>query len=392
MKVKTFFGESLQLALKSAKEELGNDLVLLETQDVQARDMKSGQRKMVKVTVGVNDPAPAVKSWSPAQTADTGAAVSTPRSNQNNFNELLAETRGKSVEKKQDDKEILNELAMLRKEINQLARFSRTPQVNDFPPPFSNVYSELEERGVGAEIAYRFVRRAMLKTDENDGIGYEQVIDEVKLQMARKIRQYDFNGNIGGRRQKVILLIGATGVGKTTAAMKLASHQEMFGQRDIAIISSDPYGPSESLKAYSKITGTKVVEAKNFEEIRSAMHSLRRKEIVLVDTPGRSPFSPNHLEKLEQYVEVLKPTDIFVVLSMSADTRDLFLSCGLYSMLNPTGFIFNKFDETSQPGKVFSVLEEMDLPVVCFCEGKRIFIDVSRGTPEFVYRKIFDIL
>jgi len=75
---------------------------------------------------------------------------------------------------------------------------------------------------------------------------------------------------------------------------------------------------------------------------------------------------------------------------MTSDINDLFLSCAMYLLLKPTGVIFTKFDETTQPGKVLPVLESVKLPVVCFCNGKRIFIDIDLGNVEYLHDKLFD--
>jgi len=77
-------------------------------------------------------------------------------------------------------------------------------------------------------------------------------------------------------------------------------------------------------------------------------------------------------------------------LSLNTDLKDLFLTSALYLLLKPSGVIFTKFDETSQPGKVFAILDELKLPVVACSEGKRIFIDIVPGQIEFLYKKIFE--
>ena len=66
------------------------------------------------------------------------------------------------------------------------------------------------------------------------------------------------------------------------------------------------------------------------------------------------------------------------------------LLCANYLLLKPTGIAFTKFDETTQPGKVFSILDVISLPVACFGDGKRIFIDMEKGNPQYMYDKIFE--
>ena len=93
---------------------------------------------------------------------------------------------------------------------------------------------------------------------------------------------------------------------------------------------------------------------------------------------------------MENFIKKLKPTDIFLVLSVGSDLKDLVLLCANYLLLKPTGIAFTKFDETTQPGKVFSILDVISLPVACFGDGKRIFIDLEKGNPQYMYDKIFE--
>jgi flagellar biosynthesis protein FlhF len=403
MQVKTFFGENLQQAFKQAKAELGEDIILLESKEMPANPLIPGQKRMVQISVALPEAkpkptplgGPKVKEWAPERIgAEHEAEAPSPkvqRHNQQNFNEILSKVLPPK-KKEEDDEEdrILNEILQLRQDLNQLSRKTQHQVANDFPTPYSGVFAELEEKGVTLELAYSFVRRAYLQLEGSHDAHYENVIDKVKREMGEIFSGFDFAAQNKTNKQQVVMLLGATGVGKSTTAMKLAANPDIYGKKDTAIVSTDPYGPSEPLRAFSKITGITVVEAKTFEEIDAALKDLKNKEVIIVDTPGRSPFAPNHLEKLERYLEVVKPTNIFLVLSMASDVRDLFLSCGMYILLNPSGIIFTKFDETSQPGKVFSVLEEIKLPVAAMCEGKRIFIDIVTGNVEFLFKRIFD--
>ena len=59
-------------------------------------------------------------------------------------------------------------------------------------------------------------------------------------------------------------------------------------------------------------------------------------------------------------------------------------------LLKPNGLILTKFDETSQPAKVFPIIKELNLPIAAMCEGKRIFIDIKPAHVNFVLNRVFD--
>lgn len=444
MKVKRYTGKSLPLAIQKARMELGEDIVLLESRAA----ANSGVDEPFEVTVGVEEAAAGagdVKPWSPpvlsgaeargetpaaAEESPTGLRrrLSAPRkapaayrkaaaeaaqaaesraaapatadsaadnvadSDRDRLNDVLSGILTRKPDGQSREDQILEELVSLRRQMDELAR--RTVEDDEpaaIPEPFNRVYRDMELRGVGEELAERFVRGAMAFLADRDDVTYATAANAVKLEMQHLFKPYKFGRNPFQRRQEVVLLLGLTGVGKTVSAMKLANHKDLFGKRSVGIVSTETYGLSEELKTFARMTGMDVVEARSFNDIQPAMASLKDKDVVIVDTPGRSPFAPNYLRELERYRELLNPSDIFLVLSMSTDVRDLFLCCGLYAPVQPTGYLFTKFDETTQPGKLFSVLDELKLPVVSVSEGERVFMDAQAGNLDFVFKKLLDV-
>ncbi len=75
---------------------------------------------------------------------------------------------------------------------------------------------------------------------------------------------------------------------------------------------------------------------------------------------------------------------------MNIDLKDMYLSSALYMLLKPAGIILTKFDETAQPGKVFSIAAELSLPIAAVADGKRIFIDMHLPNADYAVTKLFE--
>lgn len=417
MQVKKYIADTLKQALDLAKEELGDDLVLLESKDVENKSKFFKGKKQVEVTVGVDNFGDRVKPWNPPKVSASGEerqpdkepAAITEEREKNEFNEVLANILNRKKQDFDKEKLILEEIAQLRQQLNQLTLHANVPptaekteasEEEDAGAPAgdrkekepaaaaADVLREMEEVGITREVAESLARKGLYDNSLNAG----QIRKLVMKEMNSLFKPFDFTKVTKSKGQKRILLLGATGSGKTTTAMKLAASPFLFGKKDVALLASDAYGIPESLKAFAKLTKVAVEEARTMDEIPLALDGLRNKDIVVVDTPGKSPFAPNHLNMLEEYVNLVKPTDIYLILSMSTDKRDLLLSCGFYILLKPTGIIFTKFDETTQPGKVFSVLNEVNIPVVGFCDGTGVFTDISLGRIDYMYKKIFETI
>ncbi len=138
------------------------------------------------------------------------------------------------------------------------------------------------------------------------------------------------------------------------------------------------------------MSGVPVIEKKREDELSEVMQRLNGYEVVLVDVAGSSPFAPNFLKKMEDYVKIVKPSQIFLVAAMNTDVDDFFASASLYLLLKPSGLILTKFDETNRWGKFFTLMDELELPVVAFGEGKRIFIDIVLPDENYIFKKLFE--
>ena len=92
--------------------------------------------------------------------------------------------------------------------------------------------------------------------------------------------------------RKSVVLVGPTGVGKTTTLAKLAGHFALFEKRRVALITADRYriAAVEQLKTYGEIIGIPVEVVYTPSEMRRALARHRDKDLVLVDTAGRSSF------------------------------------------------------------------------------------------------------
>lgn len=398
MQIKTITGNSVPAALKRAKQLYGEEVILLESKEIDGQE--SGQiGKVVQITVSVAEKQKTVHPWSPPkigrESKDAEKIHSTEPelqkgTPQNDFNKVITNILANKPKEMMQERKILDELAELRKEVLNLTKAKEEKQLSELPETFTLLESRLKDKGFDDDSAQNLIKRVYQFLEKSQLADEEEIIKGIKLELSREFRQFEFEPSEADKQQQVIMLVGSTGVGKTTTAMKLAAHPDIFGKKDVVIVSTDLYGPSEALKAFSKMSGTEIYEGKATDEIEGLLEKFKNKEVIIIDTPGQSPFAPNHLKKLEEYLDILNPTDIFMVHSMSTDLKDLFLSCAVYMLLKPTGIVFTKFDETTQPGKVFSVMNELELPAVSFSDGKRVFIDIEKANVDYLINKIFE--
>ncbi len=96
--------------------------------------------------------------------------------------------------------------------------------------------------------------------------------------------------------RKAIVMIGPTGVGKTTTIAKLAA-RAMKNGRKVAIINLDTYriGAIEQIRIYSRIMGIPLDIVSDIPDLGKSLAKFSDRDIVFIDpqaeTPGTPPIS-----------------------------------------------------------------------------------------------------
>ena len=146
-------------------------------------------------------------------------------------------------------------------------------------------------------------------------------------------------------------LVGATGVGKTTTAAKLAGLcARTYGPASVGLITLDTYrvGAHEQLRSYGRMLGVVAHLAHDRAALQDLLNLLGNKKMVLVDTTGLAPSDPRKRDMLD--VLNLPGVNRLLVLNAGAqgDTLD-----DVVSSFKSTGVqqaILSKTDEAAKLG------------------------------------------
>src|SRR5690606_3941734 len=102
-------------------------------------------------------------------------------------------------------------------------------------------------------------------------------------------------------RPQVVIFIGPTGVGKTTTLAKIAADFTLNRQKKVGLITADTYriAAVEQLKAYSEILNIPILVVYSPNEVQDAIRELSDKDLILIDTAGRSHRNKSHFDELK---------------------------------------------------------------------------------------------
>ena len=179
--------------------------------------------------------------------------------------------------------------------------------------------------------------------------------------------------------------IGPTGVGKTTAITKLATRFSRHG-RAVSLITTDTHrvGAVEQLDACARAIGAPLRIVYVRSDFIAALDASHDADVVLIDTPGVSPYDDVRLEDLRSLVGYREAVHCYLTLAASSDQTESIEAARRFGRINPAALILTKLDETRRYGTMFNVAASCGLPVGYFATGPDVDTDLLAATPEII--------
>ena len=187
---------------------------------------------------------------------------------------------------------------------------------------------------------------------------------------------------------KFLLLVGPTGVGKTTTLAKIASWAILKGMnpQKMALVNLDNFrvGAHEQLEFYSKALDIAYFTPKDKEQLEATAKVLKGMDLVLIDSAGSSPYDAQKILSTVEFCKVIDKdfNDMSATLVISATSKysDLMQIYKHFSFLNLDKVIITKVDETKNIGNVIAFLLETKLPISFLSTGQEVPKDFELAT------------
>jgi flagellar biosynthesis protein FlhF len=194
-----------------------------------------------------------------------------------------------------------------------------------------------------------------------------------------------------GNKPKVISLVGPTGVGKTTCIAKLAVISKILHNLDIGLISIDTYrlGALDQLKIFSEISNIDFLVAYEPNDIPKFVKKFRKKDIVFIDTVGRSQNNPKLLNSINDFLKKVKVDETYLVLNSTSDYKVMADVADKFTSLNYDAFIFSKLDEAISFGNIINLVHQFNIPIKYLTNGQVIPDDIIAADSEFIANMVY---
>ncbi len=377
-----FRGRTLIEARRAAEAELGAEVVVLDTRRVKREGVAGlfGGTEL-EITAGVRGPSEDVSEDEPASSGETPSrplhfaaaaydseSKSVTRVADNNMTRLNAEVRamrGMIHGLTRSPTRIHSELATLRRAVDGIIPTSASARVEML----------ITRSGLEGSVAAD-VRRELADYDgDNEGLldAYRDVIADLI-----RVRSWP----LASDSRKVIAVVGAPGVGKTTTAAKLAARAVADG-KSISFITCDTYrvGAVEQLERYATLLNAPITVARTHDELHQAIR-VSKADMVIVDTSGRGPSDDESVEAALAQGTRWGDRARHVLLCLEAATRyaDTEKLAARYRLCSPTGIAVTKIDLASAPAGLVNGTIITDVAVSVLCDGQRVQEDLAPAT------------
>ena len=195
-------------------------------------------------------------------------------------------------------------------------------------------------------------------------------------------------------RLTVILMLGVNGVGKTTSSAKLASRYRELEKRRPILAAGDTFRAAaiDQLKIHGERLGVRVVAHQHGGDPAAVIYDAVEAahagggDLIIADTAGRMHTKSALVEELKKIDRVVESRasgcDYLKYLVLDATTgRNALAQAEIFKeAVSPSGVILTKYDSSARGGTVFSLAEDMALPVVFLCTGEK-YADITPFDP-----------
>jgi flagellar biosynthesis protein FlhF len=371
MQVKRYEAVNIQDALAKIKSDMGPDAIVLSTKRL------PGDRKLIEVLAAKDNGQKEQEMSSPKSGA--GEEAGSASENRELFTSLQNE---------------IGELKSMLRDAGRQARYEEFVEFKDCLNTFFDILGLRENKAerdslpkIYAYLLGRGISKAKachLLDKMRQGCPSHEVTDYDRgLKIAQELLKETFIEK-GERECRVKVLVGPTGVGKTTTLAKLAARYALEQKKAVGLITTDTYriAAVEQLKTYARIMGLPLEVVTGRETFHQSMKRFRDKDCILVDTPGRGRGDAGHLPALKEILTGNWDLETNLLISLTSSRESMMDVVDRYSAFGFDQIILTKLDECTQHGIFCDVVERINKPVSYVSTGQNVPQDIEQVTPH----------
>ena len=237
---------------------------------------------------------------------------------------------------------------------------------------------------VGMNTSMKVCDALRLKS-KKERLDSEDSIKEALREELEKVLENNNRFELDEDAKRLILVTGVNGVGKTTSIGKLANKFKKQGKK-VLVAAADTFraGAVEQVEIWAKRADVDLVKGKEQEDPASIVFDAIKQfkageyDILICDTAGRLHNKKNLMDELDKMNRIIEKNlgdiqkDNYIVLDGTTGQNAMMQAKNFNEKTNVTGIIITKLDGTAKGGVVFSITDELDIPVKYIGVGEKI--------------------
>lgn len=188
----------------------------------------------------------------------------------------------------------------------------------------------------------------------------------------------------GFNNAKVVILVGPTGVGKTTTIAKLAAIHGIGTNGDraktVRMLTIDNYriGAQKQIETYGEIMDIPVAAVETYHELSQKITLFNDADLILVDTIGKSPKDYQQLGEMRKVLDACdSSSEVYLAMSATTKVSDVKEILQQFEPFNYRSVILTKLDETMRVGNIISILYEKRKSLTYITDGQVVPQDIE---------------
>ncbi|MBN2694965.1 hypothetical protein JXR93_09905 [bacterium] len=406
MSVEKIKGSSFNLAMQKAKQMFDDDPVILDTNtlsidgktfyEITVSGKKREQQDDISVKENAQRIVQLVKNMDDGRKSDTRAVnqsseIFSPSSKNSYNSESITKVNNSEFQKKSFYSNEFNSNSESKTSLEILEMISGVSHkdILSIPKHLINIYISLINQGVTHSIAFQIVQEAEGEIYPN--MDKDDMIHSIQTILYDNI---SVSGSLYEKRleQRVVALMGTSGVGKSTTLAKMASEAVLSYGKKTAIFSFDFYKTAtiEQLKSYSSLLKIPLEIINSEEDYFRKTVKYSNYDLILVDTEGINIFDEYQFNSLNRVLSFFPKTERHLLFSVNMKDKDLIRIYKKFKSLSPEYLIFSKLDESSELGSILNMNILTDLPISFLTNGTRVPGDLVTASKKYITKLLLN--
>lgn len=397
MQVKVFESADMATGLKMVKDELGPDALILSTKTVHSGKLGLLGKKSFEITAAKDSDWPATSTPVDKATPPTGTYDRRFKMQEPSLKDSAPISHSKEPENHSNIQSEVDELKGMIKNLGQEMTRINSRQLTSpvFTASHDSSLDSLNQRiidlGISLQTAQTitgFAKETLTLDELSDPFAQQEYLANTFKELIHVSSGIFASKNT--QQQHRLALIGPTGVGKTTSLAKIAANYLCNHSPSIAFITIDTYriAAVEQLKVYGDIMNLPVEVVLSPEQFESTLLKHRDKDLILIDTAGRSPKDSLCIDELATYLRSDLSIDKHLVLSATTRENELYQAVDQFSVLGIDHTLITKIDECSSLGILLDLQIRNKIPFSFVTNGQRVPEDIMEADKTMLTKLI----